>query len=52
MNERRLRRALAEAVPPDPAARDRAWKLVEAAYAEHEPIRRWRRSWPVTALAT
>lgn len=37
MNERRLRDALRHGAPPDPAARDRAWRLVRAAYQEHEP---------------
>lgn len=37
MNERRLRDALRHGEPSDPAARDRAWRLVRAAYAEHEP---------------
>lgn len=37
MNERRLRDALRYGEPPDPAARDRAWRMVRAAYDEHEP---------------
>ncbi len=37
MNERRLRDALRRGTPPDPAARDRAWRMVRAAYHEHEP---------------
>ena len=40
MNERELRAALRDAVPVDEDARQRAWRVVQAAYAEHEPRRR------------
>lgn len=40
MNERELRDALRDAVPDDAAARKRSWRVVQAAYAEHEPRRR------------
>ena len=42
MNERELRDALRDAAPDDEAARRRAWQVVQAAYAEHEPHRRRR----------
>jgi len=42
MNERELRDALRDAAPADDAARERAWRVVQAAYAEHEPHRRRR----------
>lgn len=48
MNEQRLRDALRDAEPPDPGARDRAWRVVRAAYDEHQP-RPPRR--PIRALA-
>lgn len=54
MNERELRRALEDAAPEDPAARDRAWRLVDAAYRDHVarvPRRRWRAAATVAALA-
>ena len=37
MNEQRLRGALRAGEPPDPAARDRAWRTVRAAYDQYEP---------------
>lgn len=37
MNEQRLRDALRDAEPADPGARDRAWRVVRAAYDEQEP---------------
>ncbi len=40
MNERELRDALRGAVTEDEAARRRAWQIVQAAYADHEPQRR------------
>jgi len=40
MNDRELRDALHDAGPEDEAARRRAWQVVSAAYAEHEPQRR------------
>ena len=39
MNERELRDALRDTAPDDAAARQRAWRVVQAAYAEHEPRR-------------
>lgn len=51
MTERELRDALRDAAPADEDARRRAWQVVQAAYAEHEPRRR-RRSRPrIAALA-
>ena len=51
IDERELRAAMRDAVPPDDdAARERAWEVVRAAYAEREPVRR-RRGWkPVAAV--
>ncbi len=40
MNERELRDALRDAVPVDEDVRRRAWRVVQAAYADHEPRRR------------
>src|SRR5215212_9450291 len=40
MTERELRDALQRAAREDPAARERAWRVVTAAYAQHEPARR------------
>ncbi len=37
MNERELRDALRDAAPEDGDARQRAWRVVQAAYEEHEP---------------
>jgi hypothetical protein len=39
MNERRLRERLRDAAPVDDDARDRAWRVVQAAYAGDEPRR-------------
>ena len=50
MTERELRQALRRAGGDEPAARERAWRVVRAAYADHPPRRR-RRSWPLAALA-
>jgi hypothetical protein len=50
MTKRALREALRTAGGEDPAARERAWRVVRAAYAEHTPSRR-RRSWMLGALA-
>jgi hypothetical protein len=43
-----LRRALRRAAPEDPAARERSWRVVRAAYAEYEPRPR-RRPWAALA---
>ena len=51
MNERELRDALRDAAPVDEAARARAWRVVQAAYAEHEPRRRRRSRHRLVALA-
>jgi len=48
VNERRLRERLRGCEPPDPDARDRAWRVVRAAYDEYVP-RRARR--PTQAVA-
>jgi len=40
MTERELRDALRRAAPEDPAARERAWRVVTAACAQHEPVQR------------
>jgi hypothetical protein len=37
MNERGLRDELRDGAAPDPGARERTWRTVRAAYAEHEP---------------
>jgi hypothetical protein len=53
VSERTLRRLLAR-VPADDEAEERAWQLVRAAYAEHEPVRprhRLRLSLALAALA-
>jgi WD40 repeat protein len=50
MTERELREALRRAGGSDPAARERAWRVVRAAYAEHVPARR-RRPWGLAAAA-
>jgi hypothetical protein len=50
MSRRTLRRALERAVPEDPAARERSWRVVRAAYAGYEPRPR-RRPW-AALLAT
>jgi hypothetical protein len=44
MNPRRLRRELERAAPEDAAARERSWRVVQAAYAGYEPRPR-RRPW-------
>ena len=44
MNPRRLRRELERAAPEDPAARERSWRVIRAAYAGCEPRPR-RRPW-------
>ena len=51
IDERELGAALRDVVPPDDhAARERAWEVVRAAYAEREPMPR-RRGWkPVAAV--
>ncbi|MEA2178278.1 MAG: hypothetical protein QOG77_1575 [Solirubrobacteraceae bacterium] len=49
MTERELRRALGRAAPEDPEARERAWRVVRAAYADHAPRRR-RRPWGLAAV--
>jgi hypothetical protein len=48
-----VRSRLARIAPPDEAAaRDRAWQLVEAAYAAREPApQERRRLWPIAAVA-
>jgi len=51
MNERELRDALRDAAPEDRDARQRAWRVVQAAYAEHEPRRRRPRRRRLVALA-
>ncbi|MDP1848237.1 MAG: hypothetical protein Q8K79_10645 [Solirubrobacteraceae bacterium] len=51
MNERELRDALREAAPDDGDARQRAWRVVQAAYAEHEPRRRRPRRRRLVGLA-
>jgi len=40
MTERELRDALRGVAPDDDGARQRAWRVVQAAYADHEPRRR------------
>jgi hypothetical protein len=50
VKERELRDALEAAAPDDPAARERSWRVVRAAYAGHVPRRR-RRPWPAVAAA-
>jgi hypothetical protein len=40
MNERKLRDGLRDAARVDDDARERAWRVVQAAYAEYEPRRR------------
>ncbi|HEV2775468.1 MAG TPA: hypothetical protein VGV90_07745, partial [Solirubrobacteraceae bacterium] len=40
MNEHELRERLRDAAPVDDEARGRAWRVVQAAYAEYEPRRR------------
>jgi dipeptidyl aminopeptidase/acylaminoacyl peptidase len=50
MTERELREALRRAGGEDPEARDRAWRVARAAYAEHVPPRR-RRPWALAVLA-
>lgn len=50
MNERRLRDDLRRSEPPDAGARDRAWRVVQAAYGEHE-LRPRRRVAPALAVA-
>jgi dipeptidyl aminopeptidase/acylaminoacyl peptidase len=49
MNDRELREALRRAAPEDPAARERSWRVVQAAYGEHVPRPR-RRRWLLPAL--
>jgi hypothetical protein len=44
MNPRTLRRRLERAAPEDAAARERSWRVVQAAYAGYEPRAR-RRPW-------
>ncbi|HUR86760.1 MAG TPA: hypothetical protein VMY78_15585 [Solirubrobacteraceae bacterium] len=44
MSRRALRSDLERAAPVDPAARERSWRVVQAAYAAHEPRPR-RRPW-------
>jgi hypothetical protein len=54
MNPRTLRRRLERAAPEDAAARERSWRVVQAAYAGYEPRAR-RRPWGAivaVALAT
>lgn len=50
MNERELREALRDAAPDDESARRRAWQVVQAAYAEHEPAPRRRSRRRLAAL--
>jgi len=50
MSRRELKRALQRAAPEDPAARERALRVVQSAYKEYEPRAR-RRPWAVL-LAT
>jgi hypothetical protein len=50
MSPRTLRRELGRAAPEDPAARERSWRVVQAAYAAYEPRPR-RRPW-AALLAT
>ncbi|MEA2128840.1 MAG: hypothetical protein QOJ85_1731 [Solirubrobacteraceae bacterium] len=50
MNPRRLRRELERAAPEDSAARERSWRVVQAAYADYEPRRR-RRPWAALLAA-
>lgn len=50
MSRRRLRRELERAAPEDRAARERSWRVVQAAYAGYEPRPR-RRPW-AALLAT
>ena len=50
MNERELRAALRDAAPEDEAARRGTWQVVQAAYAEHEPVRRRRSRRRLAAL--
>ena len=50
MTERELREALRGAGGEDAAARERAWRVVRAAYADHAPSRP-RRPWILGALA-
>ena len=51
MNEERLRHALRGDEAPDPAARERAWRVVRAAYRASEPADRRRRRRPMLAVA-
>lgn len=51
MNERELRDALGAGACEDEPARRRAWQVVQAAYAEHEPQRRRHSRRRVAALA-
>ena len=51
MNERDLRERLRDGAPVDGAARERAWRVVQAAYADHEPRRRRRPRRRILALA-
>ena len=48
--ERALRDALRAEAGEDGGARERAWQVVRAAYAEHEPARR-RRPWAAAVAA-
>jgi hypothetical protein len=50
VNPRRLRRELERAAPEDGAARERSWRVVQAAYADYEPRRR-RRPWAALLAA-
>ena len=50
MNGRELRDALRAAATEDPAARERSWRVVRAAYAGYAPRRR-RRPWPALVAA-
>jgi hypothetical protein len=50
MNEQRLREALRDAPPDDPAARARSLAVVRAAYRSREPVAAPRRWTPVIAL--
>lgn len=52
MNDREVRDALLGAVREDHGARQRSWRVVRAAFAEHEPHRRRRRRrWVALAVA-
>ena len=50
VDERELRERL-RAEPDDPAARERSWRVVQAAFAEREPRRRWQPRRGLVAVA-